>query len=94
MDNVLDLISRVIPIFLLLALGYVIKISQFLSAKTIEDLKKLVVTFALPPALFITFLNVELDFNIFVFALIIFGLNTLAISFFCIESTSINFKKI
>jgi len=79
MDNVLDLISRVIPIFLLLGLGYLIKISRFLSAKTIDDLKKIVVTFALPPALFITFLNVELDFSIFVFALIIFGLNTLAI---------------
>ena len=79
MDNVLDLISRVIPIFLLLGLGYLIKISQFLTAKTIDDLKRIVVTFALPPALFITFLNVELDFNIFVFALIIFGFNTLAI---------------
>ena len=98
MEKVLELISRVIPIFLLLGLGYFIKKKQFLSSTTIDDLKKIVVNFALPSVLFITFLNVRLDLNVLFFSIIIFGLNIAALLWgrfagkkFCSEHDSFQF---
>ncbi|HOO34201.1 MAG TPA: AEC family transporter [Thermotogota bacterium] len=79
MEKILELISRVIPIFLLLGLGYLIKLKRFLPSNTMDDLKKIVVNFALPSVLFTTFLSVRLDLNVLVFAILIFTLNIIAL---------------
>lgn len=61
MNETLNLISRVIPIFLLLGIGGLINKKRILTDNAIENLKKLVVNFALPSVLFLTFLRLELQ---------------------------------
>ena len=56
-----EIINRVLPIILLIALGFWTRRSGFLTPRTIEELRKIVVNLALPAVLFIAFLNVELE---------------------------------
>jgi predicted permease len=56
-----DIISRVLPILLLIALGFWLRRSSFISECTIGDLRKLVVNIALPAVLFTSFLEIEFD---------------------------------
>lgn len=70
MDQLVQIISRVLPIFILIGLGSWIRRSNFLPERTIEDIKKITVNLALPAVLFISFLNTELK----VAYLAIFGL--------------------
>lgn len=60
MDSFAQIVSRILPIFLLLGLGYWIRQANFLPETTIEDVKKITVNLALPAVLFISFLNTEL----------------------------------
>lgn len=55
-----DIISQVLPILFLLALGYWVQRRDFLSPATVEGLRKIIVNFALPAVLFTSFLNLEL----------------------------------
>jgi hypothetical protein len=55
-----DIISQVLPILFLLALGYWAQRREFLSPATVDGLSKIIVTFALPAVLFTSFLNLEL----------------------------------
>lgn len=66
MDQTIQIINRVLPILLLLALGYWIRIKAFLLPPTIEDLRKFVVNITLPAVLFISFLEIELKSAYFV----------------------------
>jgi predicted permease len=70
MDQTTQIINRVLPILLLIFLGSWIRRRDFLPDSTIEDLKKIVVNFALPAVLFISFLEVQFQSAY----LIIFGL--------------------
>lgn len=63
MDQTTLIINRVLPIFLLIGLGAWTRRSQFLPERAIEDLRKLVVNFALPSVLFVSFLNIEMQTN-------------------------------
>lgn len=54
-----DIINRVLPILLLLAVGAGMRRARFISASTVADLRKIVVNFALPAVLFTAFLDVE-----------------------------------
>lgn len=63
MDQTTLIINRVLPIFLLIGLGAWTRRSQFLSERAIDDLRKIVVNFALPSVLFISFLNIEMQTN-------------------------------
>ena len=56
-----EIINRVLPIILLIALGFWTRRSGFLTPRTIDELRKIVVNLALPAVLFIAFLNVELE---------------------------------
>ena len=56
-----DIISRVLPILLLIALGFWLRRSSFISESTVGDLRKLVVSIALPAVLFTSFLEIEFD---------------------------------
>ena len=66
MEPTIQIINRVLPILLLLSLGYWIRLKNFLSPPTIEDLRKFVVNITLPAVLFISFLNIELKLAYFV----------------------------
>jgi hypothetical protein len=70
MDQLVQIISLVLPVFILIGLGSWIRRSNFLPERTIEDLKKITVNLALPAVLFISFLNTELK----IAYLAIFGL--------------------
>ncbi len=56
-----DIISRILPILLLVALGFWPRRSNFFSESTVGDLRKLVVNIALPAVLFTSFLEIEFD---------------------------------
>ena len=53
--------ARVLPILLLVALGALVRRRDFLSASTIGDLRRLIVTITLPATLFQAFLRVDLE---------------------------------
>lgn len=60
MDTTL-IINRVLPILFLLGLGYWMRRQAFITASTIDDLRKIVVNIALPSALFLNFLHIDLE---------------------------------
>ena len=66
MEQTIQILNQVLPIILLISLGYWIRHKKFLTENGIEELRKLVVNLALPAVLFISFLNVELKAAYFV----------------------------
>ena len=57
----LDVIVRVLPILLILVLGFVIRKTQLLSESTVDQLRGLVVSVALPAVLFVAFLEMDIE---------------------------------
>jgi predicted permease len=55
------ILNRVLPIFLLIALGYWVRRSQFVRDSTVDDLRKIVINLALPAVLFTSFVQIELQ---------------------------------
>ena len=74
MDNTTLIINRVLPILFLLGLGIWIRRRAFLPESTIEDLRKIVVNFALPAVLFVSFLNITLELKYLVLFVTIYAL--------------------
>ncbi len=72
MEQTIQIINRVLPILLLLSLGFWIRHNNFLIDKTIDELRKIVVNIALPAVLFISFLNIELKNAYFVIFVVLF----------------------
>jgi predicted permease len=70
MEQTSLILNQVLPILLLLALGGWIQHKKFLAETTIEDIRKMIVSFALPAILFASFLTIEMKW---VYA-IIFGM--------------------
>lgn len=66
MDQAIQILNQVLPILILISLGYWTRYQNFLGETTVEELRKIVVTLALPAVLFISFLNVELKSAYFV----------------------------
>ncbi len=60
MEQATQIINRVLPVLLLIGLGYWLRRQAFLAEKTVEDLRKMVVYLALPAVLFISFAEMEL----------------------------------
>jgi predicted permease len=58
-----EIVSRVLPILLLIGIGFGLRRTAFISAETVADLRKLVVNLALPAVLFTSFLEIEFDSN-------------------------------
>ena len=69
MQQTTQIINQVLPILLLIFLGYWIRHKAFLAEGTIDELRKIVVNLALPAVLFISFLSIDLKWSYF----IIFG---------------------
>jgi len=74
MEQTVRIINQVLPILLLISLGFWIQNKQFLGNKTVEELRKVVVNIALPAILFISFLNIELKSAYFVIFVTLFSL--------------------
>jgi predicted permease len=66
-------IYNIVPVMALLVLGYVLGRRRFLSAETNAGLKKLVVNLALPAALLLTFLRVQLEARLALIPLVVFS---------------------
>ena len=58
-----DITNQVLPILVLLIVGFAMRRFRFVSPGTIDDLRKVVVNLALPAVLFPAFLEVELEAN-------------------------------
>lgn len=61
MDQSTLIVNRVLPILLLLTLGYGLRRSRFLNETTVDDLRKIVVNLAMPSVLLLSFLEIELQ---------------------------------
>ncbi len=67
-----DILNRVLPILILIGLGYFIRRRHFLAESTIDDLRKIAVNLALPSVLFISFLEIDLKTRYVVVFVVIF----------------------
>ena len=56
-----ELIKRIIPVFLIILVGYILRRKKVLSDDGIKTLKTLIVTVFLPSSLFFAFLDADLD---------------------------------
>ncbi|THB63431.1 MAG: hypothetical protein D6E12_17025 [Desulfovibrio sp.] len=61
MSQSVAVLNQVLPIVLLLGLGFVVRSIGLLSERAIDDLKTIVITLALPSVLFTTFSQVEFE---------------------------------
>jgi predicted permease len=74
MEQTIRILNQVLPILLLISLGYWINRKNFLAETTINELRKIVVNLALPAVIFVSFLNVELKPSYFVVFALTFSL--------------------
>lgn len=54
-----NIVSNVIPILLLIGLGYLMRVKEISDKPTVEGIKKIVINISLPAILFITFINMQ-----------------------------------
>jgi hypothetical protein len=69
----IEAFSRVLPVLLLFGLGAVFRRRHFLTSGTIDGLRKLVLNVTLPAALFLAFLDTELEAHYAVIIISVFG---------------------
>lgn len=69
----IDAFSRVLPVLLLVGLGALFRRTDFLSAGAIDGLRKLVLNVTLPAALFLAFLNTDMEAKYAVIIISVFG---------------------
>mgnify|MGYP000979137201 CR=1 FL=1 len=75
MDDTTLILNRVLPILFLIGLGHWIRRSHFVAESTVDDLRKLVVTLALPSVMFISFLEMKLQTKYLVIFVLVFAIN-------------------
>lgn len=73
MNQAFQIINRVTPIIVLLLIGKWIQSRKIISDGAVRDIKKIVVNFAMPSVLFISFLRVELQPVYIWFVPVVFG---------------------
>lgn len=73
MKDYVEIILSVLPVLSLFVLGYLLQKIQFFQPGTVRDLKKLVVSIALPCLLFIAFSQLELQYSLLIVVGIVFG---------------------
>ena len=66
-----ELISKIVPIILLISLGYVIRWKKLLKEESVKDIKKFLLDISLPAVLFISFINIKLEIDYLFLVLII-----------------------
>ncbi|MDW7670628.1 MAG: AEC family transporter [Bacillota bacterium] len=67
-----EILSQILPLFLLMAFGWMLRSRNMIQAKTIEEMKQLVVRFTLPSVLFLSFLHIDLKKEYLYLFIIIF----------------------
>ena len=67
-----EVISKVMPIVLLVSLGIFIRYKNIFLQKSINEIKKFLVNFVLPAVLFITFFNMDLRKEYFLISITVF----------------------
>lgn len=67
-----EIISKLIPILVLIALGKLLHQKELMKQSTIDEMKKFIINFALSAVLFLAFINMELKKEYFLIFLIIF----------------------
>lgn len=63
MDQIAQIINRVLPVLVLIGLGYWLRRRAFFDENTIEGLRKVVINLALPSVLFLSFVEMELKLS-------------------------------
>lgn len=81
-----DIISKIIPILLLISLGKYIRHKEILHQSSIDEIKRVVIDIALSAVLFITFISMELKAEYFLIFLLIF----IMMSFFYLVGVGLN----
>jgi predicted permease len=69
----LEIINRIIPIILLILIGKLFQVKEFLKEESVADIKKLVVNFTLPAVLFLSFLTVDFQLAYFWLVPVVMG---------------------
>jgi predicted permease len=72
-DVAIDAFSRVLPVLLLVGLGWLFRRSGFLDGGAIDGLRKLVLNVTLPAALFLAFLRTDFEVQYAVIVVSVFG---------------------
>jgi hypothetical protein len=71
----LQVLEKIIPIFVFLLIGYFFKVKKFISEKTLEELKKFIINITLPALLFNAFLEMEIRTEYWIIVVTIFSVN-------------------
>jgi predicted permease len=74
MKGYTDIILSVLPVLSLFVFGYILQRIHFFKQGSIQDIKKLVVSIALPCLLFIAFSQLELQYSLLAIVVIVFML--------------------
>lgn len=72
MESAIRIVNQALTVLLLIALGFWARHRRFLAETTIDELRKIVVNFALPAVLFVSFLSIELRLSYFVIFGVVF----------------------
>lgn len=89
-SSYLEIFPKVVPIFVLLVLGYLIKRKKFIAANTINEIKKLIVNFSLPAVLFTSFLDLNIQLNFIWIVLAVILINIIMLYFGKLFSSFLN----
>jgi len=81
-----EVLSRLITIIALLALGKLFRERNYLKSSTIDEIRKLIVNFSLPSVLFISFVTKELSADYYILFLFVFIMQVL----FLLTSLAVN----
>lgn len=81
MNNTVDVLTKMLPVILMISLGYCMKEKHFFKSDTVRDLKKLIINIALPIILFSTFAKTKFDSKYIAIILIIIAVEFLLL--FC-----------
>lgn len=74
MNNYVETIAMVSPIFILIIVGFILKKTSLLTDPVVAGIKKLVINLALPSTIFLAFASVELESRYLLVFLIVFGI--------------------
>ncbi|WP_291637896.1 AEC family transporter [Clostridium sp.] len=73
MSNIILIISKIVPVILLIALGNFFQHIKFFKESTIDDLKKIIVNISLPALLFTAFVEIKFQSKYLFIVVIVFG---------------------
>jgi malate permease and related proteins len=77
----IDALSKVLPVILLLLLGFILNRRQFLQPGTVQEIKKLVINITLPALLFLAFAQASFQANYLIIVGLVFGACVLVLLF-------------